>query len=37
MTFSEQNRELGEIIRELEIVCNQNLELAQIPGGEVPW
>lgn len=36
MTFSEQHRELGEIIRELEIVRNQNLELAQIHGKWVP-
>jgi hypothetical protein len=36
MTFSKQHRELGEIIRELEIVREQNLKLAETHGRWMP-
>ena len=36
MTFTEQYRELGEIFRELQIVRDHNLKLAETHGKWVP-
>jgi hypothetical protein len=36
MTFTEQYRELGEIFRELEVVRDRNLKLAETHGKWVP-